>query len=78
MALKTKEEIFNKIKEDLVALFELDEDDIHNILARVLLEFPVKQITVNFPDWVSSVSENHKLKSVLYNLVSLQKYFIDL
>ena len=28
MALKTKEEIFNKIKEDLVALFELDEDDI--------------------------------------------------
>ena len=28
MALKTKEEIFNKIKKDLVALFELDEDDI--------------------------------------------------
>ena len=28
MALKTKEEIFNKIKKDLVALFELDEADI--------------------------------------------------
>ena len=28
MALKTKEEIFSKIKEDLVTLFELDEADI--------------------------------------------------
>lgn len=28
MALKTKEEIFSKIKEDLATLFELDEADI--------------------------------------------------
>lgn len=28
MALKSKEEIFSKIKEDLVTLFELDEADI--------------------------------------------------
>ena len=65
------EELSNKYSVPVIPVncLELGEDDIHNILARVLLEFPVKQITVNFPDWVSSVSENHKLKSVLYNLI---------
>lgn len=52
-----------------VNCLELDEDDIHNILARVLFEFPVKQITVNLPDWVCTAKENHPLKSSLYSLI---------
>ncbi len=52
-----------------VNCLELTEEDIHNILARVLFEFPIKQIRVDLPDWVCSVAENHPLKSVLYNLV---------
>lgn len=52
-----------------VNCLELGEEDIHNILARVLFEFPIKQIRVDLPDWVCSVAENHPLKSVLYNLV---------
>ncbi|MBO5106386.1 MAG: stage IV sporulation protein A, partial [Clostridia bacterium] len=52
-----------------VNCLELGEEDIHNILARVLFEFPIKQITVNFPDWICSVQEDHSLKSALYNLV---------
>lgn len=52
-----------------VNCLELDEEDIHNILARVLFEFPVKQVSVDLPDWVSSVGENHPLKASLYNIV---------
>ncbi len=48
---------------------ELGEEDIHNILARVLFEFPVKQVTVDLPDWIYSVKENHPLKTDLYNIV---------
>ena len=52
-----------------VNCLELAEEDIHNILARILFEFPVKQITIEFPDWVTAAKENHPLKSELYNLV---------
>lgn len=53
-----------------VNCMELDEDDIHSILARVLLEFPIKQISINLPQWVCSVKENHPLKTSLYKLIS--------
>ena len=52
-----------------VNCLELGEEDIHNILARVLFEFPVKQIIVDLPDWLVAAKENHPLKSALYNLV---------
>ena len=52
-----------------VNCLELGEEDIHNILARVLFEFPVKQVTIDLPDWVSSLNEGHSLRSVLYNMV---------
>lgn len=52
-----------------VNCLELDEEDIHNILARVLFEFPIKQVSVNLPDWVCSVKDEHPLKTTLYNLV---------
>ena len=52
-----------------VNCLELGEEDIYNILARVLFEFPIKQITLNLPDWICSLGENHPLKSTLYNLI---------
>jgi stage IV sporulation protein A len=52
-----------------VSCMELNEEDIHNILARVLLEFPIKQISINLPMWVNSVKEGHSLKSSFYNLI---------
>ena len=52
-----------------VNCLELSEEDIHNILARVLFEFPIKQVTIDLPDWVSSLNEGHSLRSTLYNMV---------
>ncbi|MEE1026338.1 MAG: stage IV sporulation protein A [Acutalibacteraceae bacterium] len=48
---------------------ELSEEDIQDILSRVLFEFPVKQISLNLPAWVCSLNGNHPLKSSLYSLV---------
>lgn len=48
---------------------ELDEADIHQILARILFEFPVKQITVQMPAWVCSLEKHHPLKTAVYELI---------
>ena len=48
---------------------ELSEEDIQDILSRVLFEFPVKQISLNLPAWVCSLNGNHPLKSSFYSLV---------
>ena len=37
-----------------VSCMELDENEIKRILARVLFEFPVKEIKINMPKWVKS------------------------
>ncbi len=52
-----------------VNCLELDEADISDILARLLFEFPVKQITVQLPAWVCSLEKSHPLKSNVYQLV---------
>lgn len=52
-----------------VNCMELDETDIHNILASILLEFPIKQICVDLPQWVCSVKEGHPLKTSFYSLI---------
>lgn len=52
-----------------VNCLELEEEDITNILARVLFEFPVKQIAVQMPAWIHSLDKNHPLKTSIYSLI---------
>lgn len=52
-----------------VNCLELNENDIHNILGRVLFEFPVKQISLQMPAWVCSLDKGHPLKNNLYSLI---------
>lgn len=52
-----------------VNCLELEEEDITNILARVLFEFPVKQIAVQMPAWIHSLDKNHTLKTSIYSLI---------
>ena len=46
---------------------ELTLDDINNIFSKVLYEFPINQININFPKWIDILDENHPLKSSLLN-----------
>ena len=44
-------------------------DDINNIFAKVLYEFPVDQICIKFPKWIDGLDMSHHLKSQLYNQI---------
>ncbi len=44
---------------------ELSAGDINNIMEKILFEFPVKEIGVNIPDWISSLDDGNWLKTQL-------------
>ena len=43
----------------------LNMDDINNIFGRILFEFPIEQININYPKWVDSLDNTHWLKQSL-------------
>lgn len=52
-----------------VNCLELDENEIKRILAQILFEFPVKEIGIDIPKWLSSLEKNHWLRSEIYNSI---------
>ncbi len=46
---------------------ELNTDDLNDIFARILYEFPIDQININFPRWVDGLDDSHWLKKGLYD-----------
>lgn len=52
-----------------VNCLELEEPDIKNILMQVLFEFPVKEIGVDIPSWVTTLSKDHWLKAAVYKSI---------
>ena len=49
-----------------VNCLELTQDEISGILSQILFEFPVKEIKVNLPGWITSLSKNHWLRSGIF------------
>ena len=52
-----------------VNCLELDENEIKRILAQMLFEFPLKEIGVDIPKWVTSLENGHRIKSEIYSYV---------
>lgn len=48
---------------------ELDEEKINFILERILFEFPVSSISINFPSWIKSLDSDDELKCGLFGCV---------
>ena len=44
----------------------LNLDDINDIFSKILYEFPVEQININFPHWVNCLPQDHWLKQELF------------
>lgn len=53
----------------LVSCIDLDSEDIKNILELVLHEFPVSEIHVKMPSWLSAISATHEIKASIYSSV---------
>ena len=45
----------------------LEIKDINNVFTRILYEFPIEQININFPKWVDTLDNSHWLKTSLYS-----------
>ena len=45
----------------------LNLDDINGIFNKILYEFPIEQINLNFPHWLDGLDYDHWLKKELYN-----------
>lgn len=53
----------------------LNMDDINSIFGKVLYEFPIERININFPGWIDGLSNEHPLKKELYK--EIQDAFKD-
>ena len=47
----------------------LSLDDIDKIFGKILYQFPIEQININFPRWVDSLPNNHWLKEELFSQI---------
>ncbi len=55
----------------LVSCIDLDSEDIRNILDLVLHEFPVSELKIKLPSWMSAIDSTHEIKSSIYATVRL-------
>ncbi len=55
-----------------VNCLDIEENEILEILRQVLMEFPVKQVSVHVPSWMKSLSCDHKIKKSLMSAVKKQ------
>ena len=44
----------------------LNTEDINNIFGKILYEFHVERININFPEWIDGLDDEHELKKELY------------
>ena len=52
-----------------VNCLELSEDDIKEILKKILYQFPVKEVTITLPAWINSLPLEHPLRAGLNEAV---------
>lgn len=53
-----------------VNCLELDQNEISSILSQVLFEFPIKEVKVDLPGWITSLNKNHWLRSGVFGKIS--------
>ena len=72
------EELTEKYQKPVVPIncLEIDEQTIKDILAEVLLQFPVKEINIKIPKWLTELEKGHWLKSDIF--ASLKKSAADI
>ena len=47
----------------------LKQSDIEQILEKILYEFPITEVDIDFPNWLDTLEDNHWLKNELLSLV---------
>ena len=65
---KLTDELSEKYEVGVIAVncMTLTEQEIKNVLANLLYEFPIKEMKLNFPKWISQLEKEHPLRQSLY------------
>jgi stage IV sporulation protein A len=53
----------------IMDVMQMRNEDINNVLEKVLFEFPVKEININLPEWVDVLDSGHWLKRDFFDAV---------
>ncbi len=66
-AISTAKELTEKYSVPVIPVncLELEIEDIKAILARILYEFPIKEVSICFPRWINSLPLEHWLRAEL-------------
>lgn len=70
-ALKNSLEEKYNVPVKIMDVFNMNEEDIEEILKTVLKEFPVKEINIEMPKWVEKLEGNHWLKKNFFNIIKI-------
>ena len=60
-----------------VNIDKMNENDLVNILREALYEFPILEVKVKIPDWISILNYNHPLKELYINKIKESVFEID-
>ncbi|MCI1964592.1 MAG: stage IV sporulation protein A [Oscillospiraceae bacterium] len=52
-----------------VNCLQMEETEIRTILAKILFEFPVREIRVDMPKWLSGLEKEHWLRNAVYSTI---------
>lgn len=59
-----------KVKVMPVNCLEMSEKEINDIIAELLYEFPIKELQIDFPKWVSALEKEHNIRKKLYTAIT--------
>ena len=68
-SINLAEELSNKYNTPVIPVncVDLNLEDINNIFSKILYEFSIERINVNFPNWINSLEMTNPLKENLYS-----------
>lgn len=66
-----RENLEEKYKVPVIAVdcLNMEMPEINKILEKVLLEFPIKEININLPQWIEGLPKNHWVKSSILSSI---------
>ncbi|WP_427338522.1 stage IV sporulation protein A [Caloranaerobacter sp. DY30410] len=66
-----RESLEEKYQTPVIAVdcLNMSIEDINNILEKVLLEFPIREININLPSWVEGLSNKHWIRENIFNSI---------
>lgn len=69
VALRKELEEKYDVPVQIMDVVNMKQDDITNIFHRVLKEFPIKEINIDFPEWIENLEVSHWLKVNIMNII---------